>query len=296
MRVGGRVLISKEAAFDWRRARERPHIRPWRHLFLERRKGLRRNGYFGRCNCNNMITDRLAPLTAANTDGRQDKVMTNLHLLNSCLALLLLPLLISLAEAATLTGRAEIVDGDTIKVGSIPVRLDGIDAPEDRQTCERGGNSYACGKQATKALANLIAGQPVQCEIERRDTYGRALGICTVANTELNGSMVRGGWALAFVKYSDRYAADQAEAEKAKVGIWAGSFIKPWDWRLGEAETAQKARACAIKGNINANGEHIYHLPFQHFYSRVTIDERNGERWFCSEKEALEAGWRRALR
>ena len=188
------------------------------------------------------------------------------------------------------------VDGDTIKVGSIPVQLDGIDAPEDRQTCERDGDTYACGKQATKALANLIAGQPVQCEIERRDTYGRALGTCMAANVELNRSMVRGGWALAFVKYSDRYAADEAEAQKAKVGVWAGSFIKPWDWRLGEAEAAQKTGACTIKGNINGNGEHIYHLPFQHFYRRVTIDESSGERWFCTEKDALEAGWRRALR
>lgn len=216
--------------------------------------------------------------------------------LPSLSCLLLVSTLICPAPAATLTGRAEVVDGDTIKVGSIPVRLDGIDAPEDRQTCERDGNTYACGKQATKALATLIAGQPVQCEIERRDTYGRALGICMVANTELNGSMVRGGWALAFVKYSDRYAADQAEAEKAKVGLWAGSFKKPWDWRLGEAEAAQKARTCAIKGNINENGQRIYHLPFQHFYRRVKIDESKGERWFCTEQEAREAGWRRALR
>ena len=121
----------------------------------------------------------------------------------------------------------------------------------------------------------------------RRDDYGRALGICTVANTELNGTMVRGGWALAFVKYSDRYAADQAEAEKAKVGIWAGSFIKPWEWRLGEAEAAQKTRACAIKGNINGNGEHIYHLPFQHFYRRVKINERRASDGFAPSKKRM---------
>ncbi len=71
--------------------------------------------------------------------------------------------------------------------------------------------------------------------------------------------------------------------------------MKPWDWRLGEAEAAQKTRPCAIKGNINGNGEHIYHLPFQHFYRRVKIDESRGERWFCTEQEAREAGWRRAL-
>jgi hypothetical protein len=117
-----------------------------------------------------------------------------------------------------------------------------------------------------------------------------------VADTELNRTMVRDGWALAFVKYSDRYAADQVAAEAAKAGLWAGSFVKPWEWRLGGAQAAQKTRTCAIKGNINGNGEHIYHLPFQHFYRRVRNDESKGERRFCTEQEALEAGWRRALR
>ena len=107
---------------------------------------------------------------------------------------------------------------------------------------------------------------------------------------------MRDGWALAFVKYSDRYAADQGAARAAKAGLWAGSFAKPWAWRLGEAEAVQKTRSCAIKGNINGKGEHIYHLPFQHFYRRVNIDEIKGERWFCTEQEARAAGWRRALR
>ena len=40
----------------------------------------------------------------------------------------------------------------------------------------------------------------------------------------------------------------------------------------------------------------IYHLPFQQFYPRTRIDESKGERWFCTEQEALEAGWRRSLR
>lgn len=147
-------------------------------------------------------------------------------------------LLTSPAVAATLTGEADIVDGDTIKIGAIPVRLYGIDAPEDRQSCERESKPYACGKQATKALASLIASGLVQCEIVGRDNYARALGVCTVGDTELNRTMVRDGWALAFVKYSTRYVADQNAAESFKVGLWAGSFIKPWDWRLGEADTA----------------------------------------------------------
>lgn len=52
--------------------------------------------------------------------------------------------------------------------------------------------------------------------------------------------------------------------------------------------------ACTIKGNINARGERIYHLPGSASYDDTRIDERRGERWFCSEDEARKAGWRAA--
>lgn len=53
----------------------------------------------------------------------------------------------------------------------------------------------------------------------------------------------------------------QEEAAKAaKLGLWAGSFMMPWDWRHQDEDAAPDP-ACAIKGNINASGEKIYHLP-----------------------------------
>lgn len=51
-----------------------------------------------------------------------------------------------------------------------------------------------------------------------------------------------------------------------------------------------------IKGNINSKGSKIYHTPSSGQYNRVEIDERKGERFFCSEAEALAAGWRPALK
>lgn len=51
-----------------------------------------------------------------------------------------------------------------------------------------------------------------------------------------------------------------------------------------------------IKGNINSKGERIYHTPGQRDYDKTIIDESDGERWFATEQEALEAGWRKALR
>lgn len=198
--------------------------------------------------------------------------------------------------SASLSGKAEVVDGDTIKIGSLPVRLQGVDAPEGRQTCERHAKTYPCGKEATKVLAGLIGGQSVHCEIVGKDDFGRILGNCRAGETDLNATMVSRGWALAFVKYSDRYVAAQRAAETAQVGMWAGSFDKPWDWRLGKSQAAETVEGCVIKGNISRGGDRIYHMPFHQFYSRTKIDESKGERWFCTEQDALDAGWRRALR
>lgn len=52
---------------------------------------------------------------------------------------------------------------------------------------------------------------------------------------------------------------------------------------------------CLIKGNISAQGERIFHMPGCGSYEKTVIDASTGERWFCSEKEAIAAGWRKAL-
>ena len=51
---------------------------------------------------------------------------------------------------------------------------------------------------------------------------------------------------------------------------------------------------CDVKGNISASGERIFHVRGQAYYYATGIDFLRGERWFCSEQEATEAGWRRA--
>lgn len=51
---------------------------------------------------------------------------------------------------------------------------------------------------------------------------------------------------------------------------------------------------CSIKGNISYSGERIYHVPGQKYYSGTVIRWSRGERWFCSETDAVAAGWRKA--
>lgn len=61
-----------------------------------------------------------------------------------------------------------------------------------------------------------------------------------------------------------------------------------------DAVPADRRPGCDIKGNINAKGARIYHLPGGEWYDGTRIDAARGERWFCSEQEAQSAGWRPA--
>ena len=54
---------------------------------------------------------------------------------------------------------------------------------------------------------------------------------------------------------------------------------------------------CDIKGNISFDtNEKIYHIPGQEFYSETTINPDYGERWFCTENEAIANGWRKSYK
>ncbi|TGQ09061.1 MULTISPECIES: thermonuclease family protein [unclassified Mesorhizobium] len=154
-------------------------------------------------------------------------------LLDYGLAFLLLGLLILVAarldrfERRTEQGTAIVNDGDSITLGVERIRMRGIDAPEYLQTCRQNGADYPCGKLARQSLVRLIAGRPVSCSGWQRDRYGRLLGDCRAGDTDLNQAQVQAGWAVAF----GGFETEEAVARAAKVGIWAGSFEAPQDWR-----------------------------------------------------------------
>lgn len=200
--------------------------------------------------------------------------------------------LVSMPEA----GRIRVIDGDTIEVGNETFRLEGIDAPEMKQTCvDSAGKEFPCGRRAKAILSGLIT-QPVSCRKSGEDKYGRSLGYCTASDVDLNREMVAQGWAMAFIKYNSRYVADERAARLAKLGLWSGGeFQPPWDWRASQIAALAPKGECVIKGNIS-HGFRVYYLPFHSIYSRVKVDEASGERWFCSEADAIAAGWYRAAR
>jgi endonuclease YncB( thermonuclease family) len=203
-----------------------------------------------------------------------------------------------LAHAADITGKPRIIDGDTIEVAGERIRLHGIDAPESKQTCEWPGKTIPCGRLATLALMDLTAGSVVTCKTHEKDRYGRWVAICYDPDGfDLGRNMVHTGWALAYRRYSTDYVGTEDKARDAKRGMWKGEFVPPWDWRRGKRlASSTTPNDCRIKGNISRRSERIYHVPEGQYYDKTIIDTTKGERWFCSEDDARNAGWRRSLR
>lgn len=209
-----------------------------------------------------------------------------------------------------ISGAARVLDGDTIEIAGTRIRLEGIDAPEGGQRCNRRVfGEWSCGTAATYALMGLVQGRDVGCEDRGTDKYGRTLGICFVEGRDVNAEMVRMGLAWAYVKYSTAYVSQEAEARTAGRGVWTAATMPPWEFRArhkdqgmasahvspsDQTPTARSAE-CTIKGNVTRVGR-IYHLPTSPWYGRIVMDEAKGRRWFCSEGEAIAAGWRPAWR
>jgi len=186
-----------------------------------------------------------------------------------------------------------VVDGDTLGLNGTRYRIDGIDAPEAGQKCNSNTGTWACGKAATERISSLVLGQTVTCQPVKQDGYGRTIATCFANGQDIGEMMVLQGMAWAFVRYSDVYVAQELMARNKKLGIWQAATIPPWEYRSQKWSVAEQKSpdGCPIKGNISKRGK-IYHAPWSPWYSRTKINTVKGERWFCSEKEAVEAGWR----
>jgi endonuclease YncB( thermonuclease family) len=204
------------------------------------------------------------------------------------------------ARAETVTGPARPMDGDTFEIAGVVVRLADVDAPEMSQKCEGVPKEMrSCGAFVADVLAERIRGQTVECEVHAIDEYDRRLASCSHAGEDLSTWLVSEGLALAFRRFSKRLVSEEEAAKGAGRGLWQTTLEAPWDYRAHRWEVAVQAspEGCPIKGNINGDGERIYHTPWgSQWYKRSNISEADGERWFCDEAEALAAGWRAPLR
>lgn len=153
------------------------------------------------------------------------------------LAAVLFTLLATPARADDIVGRASVIDGDTIEIHGTRIRLWGIDAPESTQLCRNDdSNLYQCGRSAATALARLLWAikRPVSCSPVNRDRYRRTVATCSLGTSgpDIGQWLVANGHALDWPQYSKgKYEAAQRGAEKARRGMWSGSFGEPWKYR-----------------------------------------------------------------
>ena len=156
-------------------------------------------------------------------------------------AVTLLAFLATFSAHADVTGKARVIDGDTLAFRNQRVRLHGIDAPEAKQTCGSDGKPWNCGEEATFALANLVANHWIECKEKDKDRYGRIVAVCYAGNHDLNARMVSDGWALAYRRYSVDYVNEEARARASRAGIWRGNFTPPWKWRMWNSGASKRS-------------------------------------------------------
>lgn len=133
-----------------------------------------------------------------------------------------------------------IADGDSFSIGGQKLRLDGIDAPEYRQTCnDASGAPWECGK-ASRASLELMLGQPgLSCVADAVDKYGRQIAICSSAIVaDIGSAQVLAGMAVSHEYFGVRDYGEQEDiAQNSKLGIWAGTFSPPDEWRETHARS-----------------------------------------------------------
>ena len=183
-----------------------------------------------------------------------------------------------------------VIDGDTVVVETDgkkeKVRLIGVNTPETNHP--KIGVEYY-GKEASKYTKDRLHGKDVRLELdqEKRDRYGRLLAYLWMEDELFNATLVQEGYARIMtvqpnVKYEKTFLRLEREARKQDVGLWQKEGA-----RVAEKNGQSGDCVGKIKGNVNRQGDQIYHTRM-----RAQYDETKPERWFCTEKEAEDAGFR----
>lgn len=139
------------------------------------------------------------------------------------------PAVMTLAPAP-LSGAVRVIDGDTFDLGTVRIRLQGVDAPERREAClDAGGRGWACGAWATEQLRAVIGDRALSCRDLGERNRNRIVAACTLAGQDLGALLVEQGIVRACPRYarqhahSRRYEGLEAQAISAGRGLHAGT-------------------------------------------------------------------------
>ena len=183
------------------------------------------------------------------------------------------------SSAITYDKVVEVVDGDTFFIQNRqPVRLYGVNAPEL-------GNCYS--EESKSELTNIFLGKEVRLTGLQADHYGRVVAdVYLKDGTYINLHMVKNG----FVAYIRAYDQNITQMKKAgeyarqnKLGVFSPACT----------QTEPENPKCKIKGNLDEkNSDRKFYLkPSCAYYDSVVVEKYLGEQWFCSEQEAIQAGF-----
>lgn len=134
----------------------------------------------------------------------------------------------------TVSGLANVIDADVIRIGQQRVILWGIDAPEKNQNCYRDGVRWGCHDAAYRLMETLSGRGEVTCFLTGEpDPFNRRFGVCESGGEDLNAAMVSAGMALAYTDQTDEYVEEQIDAITDENGVWqlGVEFEEPWVYR-----------------------------------------------------------------
>lgn len=182
---------------------------------------------------------------------------------------------------------SEVIDGDTIILDDgRTVRYISVDAPELKKGPK--GQDKCFAQEATEINRQLVENKRVRIETDKNemDRFGRTLAYVYLDETFINQHLLEQGAAkfhldTVNLKHQADLIAVTQKAHEDKVGLWSQCAPDP---KVG----------CQVKGNYDKWGQRRYHLPNFRHYQQVVINYEDGDQWFCTEKEAIKAGFEKA--
>ena len=210
-----------------------------------------------------------------------------------------------------------VIDGATIEVeidGRIHrVRYLGVEVPGPRDAAGDGESDVSAA--ALEFNRFLVEDRIVQLEADTVDSdpAGNLLRYVYVGGEMVNKALLTNGYGtVAELPLRFQYQTDFLRAEEsAKTnlrGIWEpksseatpvpgfGGGTLPDPGRAGRICDFSETTDSVIKGNIDSTGAATYYPPGSLFYASTVIDESQGDRWFCLEEEAIDAGFKKSSR
>lgn len=171
-----------------------------------------------------------------------------------------------------------VIDGDTFETTDHQrIRVASIDSP----SLENCG-----GKEAKVALEKMILNKPLYIKVNNIDPYHRLVALVYTDEKFVNVEMIKTGHAYYYRgskgEIGESLEKASEDARQKKIGIFSKKctqMINP------------KNNNCNIKGNIAK--EKIYYVPECKHYSITSVDLYMGDQWFCNEKDAQNAGFRK---